>query len=326
MCVAASGLKVNFSKSCLIGINVPRDFMEMTCNFLNCTKGNLPFNYLGLPIGANPRRVSTWEPLWEHVVKRLNLWGNKFNSFGGCIVLLNSMLNSIPIFYLSFMRMSVIVWKRLIRIQREFLWGGVLGGKKISWVKWRTVCQPKEEGGLGVRDIRVVNLSLLAKWRWRMIQGENSLWMDVLLEKYAPNIRGLWDSRSAVWPHYASRWWKDVATLDDGGGANWFNAEVERRVLDGVDTSFWNVVWRGNLAFRHNYPRLFAMSNQKEAMVAEILVGNEVGREWNFLWCRQFFVWEEGILANLMDDLNGYVVSKGWISGGGGWMLTGVSQ
>jgi hypothetical protein len=114
----ASGLKVNYFKSCLIGINVPRDFLEMACNFLNCTEGSLPFNYLGLPIGANSRRLSTWEPLLEHVVKRLNLWGNKFICFGGRIVLLNSVSNSIPIFYLSFMRMPVSVWKKLIRIQR----------------------------------------------------------------------------------------------------------------------------------------------------------------------------------------------------------------
>jgi hypothetical protein len=41
------------------------------------------------------------------------------------------------------------VWKRIVRIQREFLWGGVGGGKKISWVKWEEVCQHKSKGGLG---------------------------------------------------------------------------------------------------------------------------------------------------------------------------------
>lgn len=54
-----SGLKVNFSKSCLLGINVSGDFMEMACNFFNCTEGTLPFKYMGLQIGANPRRMST---------------------------------------------------------------------------------------------------------------------------------------------------------------------------------------------------------------------------------------------------------------------------
>ena len=105
----ASGLKVNFLKSCLVGLNVPRDFMEMACEFLGCSEGTLPFKYLGLPIGANHRSAMCWEPLLEHMTKRLNSWGNKFLSFGGRIVLLNSVLNVIPIFSLSFMRMPVKV-------------------------------------------------------------------------------------------------------------------------------------------------------------------------------------------------------------------------
>lgn len=126
-----SGLKVNFSKSSLIEINVPTDFMDMACNFLGCSESNLPFKYLGLPIGANPRSVSTWEPLFKHVTKRLNFWWNKFLSFGGRIVLLNSVINVIPIFYFSFLRMSMKVWRRLVRIQREFLWGGWGEGRRL---------------------------------------------------------------------------------------------------------------------------------------------------------------------------------------------------
>jgi hypothetical protein len=97
-------------------------------------------------------------------------------------------LNSIPIYYLSFMKMPVVVWKKIVRLQREFLWGGVGGGKKISWVKWKSVCQRKDNGGLGVRDIRVVNISLLAKWRWRLMVSSNVLWKEVLMAKYGDNI------------------------------------------------------------------------------------------------------------------------------------------
>ena len=38
-----SGLKINFLKSSLIGVNVPRDFMALACDFLNCSEGSLPF-------------------------------------------------------------------------------------------------------------------------------------------------------------------------------------------------------------------------------------------------------------------------------------------
>ena len=105
----ASRLKVNFFKSCLMGVNVSREFMIMVCDFLNCSEGSLPFKYLGLPVDANPGRVATWEPLLDQLSKRLNSWGNKYISLGGRIVLLNSVLNAIPIFYLSCFKLPVKV-------------------------------------------------------------------------------------------------------------------------------------------------------------------------------------------------------------------------
>lgn len=128
----ASGLKVNFLKSCLIWVNVEREFMEMVCDFLNCSEGCLPFKYLGLPVDGNPGRATTWQPLVDLLIHRLNNWGNKFISLGGRIILLNSVLNAIPIFYLSFFKMPSKVWRKIVRIQREFLWGGVDGGRKIN--------------------------------------------------------------------------------------------------------------------------------------------------------------------------------------------------
>lgn len=71
-----------------------------------------------------------------------------------------------------------------MRIQREFLWGGVRGGRKINWVRWKLVCQTKNNGGLGVCDVRILNVSLLAKWKWRLVDEEEVLWKDVLVEKY----------------------------------------------------------------------------------------------------------------------------------------------
>lgn len=50
------------------------------------------------------------------------------------------------------------------------------------------MCQPKEKGGLDVGDIRVVNVSLLAKWRWRLLNEDHALWKEVLVEKYGNHI------------------------------------------------------------------------------------------------------------------------------------------
>jgi hypothetical protein len=45
-------------------------------------------------------------------------------SFGGRVVLLNYVLNSIPIFYLSFMKLHVKVWKKDSSNSTKLLVGG----------------------------------------------------------------------------------------------------------------------------------------------------------------------------------------------------------
>jgi hypothetical protein len=96
-----SGLKVNFGKSRLFGVGLEGSFMTVASNFLNCKLGKIPFIYLGLPVGANPRRVATWDPVVEVLQRRLNSWKNRFVSLGGRVVLINSVLASIPDYGLS---------------------------------------------------------------------------------------------------------------------------------------------------------------------------------------------------------------------------------
>ena len=70
------------------------------------------------------------------------------------MVFLNFVLNAIPIFYMPVMKMLVLVWKKVVRIQRDFIWGAAKRSRSIPWVSWSVVCKPKHEGGLGVRDLR----------------------------------------------------------------------------------------------------------------------------------------------------------------------------
>jgi hypothetical protein len=146
--------------------------------------------------------------------KRLRGWRKRYVSLGGRIVLLNSVLNSIPIFYLSFLKAPAIVLKKIIRIQREFLWGGVKGGRSISWVKWKEVCKPKSQGGLGVRDVGKVNLSLLIKWRWKLLQGEEAVWKSVLEAKNGVDGRHRVDWINHSFSNRSSVWCKDLCRVD----------------------------------------------------------------------------------------------------------------
>lgn len=39
---------------------------------LGCKLGKVPFLYLGLPVGGNPRRLSFWDPIVNRIKSRLS--------------------------------------------------------------------------------------------------------------------------------------------------------------------------------------------------------------------------------------------------------------
>lgn len=59
-----------------------------------------------------------------------------------------------------------------MRISRIFLWGSPYGP-----VAWSTICCPKEEGGLGVRDLNAWNSALMTKLIWNLHLKKDSMWI-----------------------------------------------------------------------------------------------------------------------------------------------------
>ncbi|XP_028051602.1 uncharacterized protein LOC114256191 [Camellia sinensis] len=58
-----SGLKINYHKSDVSGVGIDEAIVDEFASRLNCTIHKLPFKYLGLPLGANPRRNQSWKPV-----------------------------------------------------------------------------------------------------------------------------------------------------------------------------------------------------------------------------------------------------------------------
>jgi len=99
-----SGLKVNFNKSLLTGVNVSDSWLSEAAMVMNCRRGTIPFVYFGFPIGGDSRKLCFWKSVVDCIVKRLSSWNNKFLSFGGRLVLLKSVLSFILVYFLSFFK------------------------------------------------------------------------------------------------------------------------------------------------------------------------------------------------------------------------------
>jgi len=159
-----SSLKVNFFKRKFGAIGVEKKVVERYAEILNCRRLSILFIYLGILIGANPRREETWKRVINKFEKKLALWKHKSLSFSGRVCPINSVLTSLPLFFLWFLE-CLLVYLKIERIQRTFLWGGNAELEKISWVSWKKVCSPKNLRGVRVKDLCLFNEALLAKWR-----------------------------------------------------------------------------------------------------------------------------------------------------------------
>jgi hypothetical protein len=104
----------------------------------------------------------------------------------------------------------------------------------MSWVSWSTVCKDKKDESLGVRDIKVVDVSLLSKWRWKILNDDPTLWKDVLFAKYGGRVGRNVSLNGCAGGRLVSAWWKDLCAIDDFIPAkSWFENAIERRVLNG---------------------------------------------------------------------------------------------
>ncbi|XP_058776524.1 uncharacterized protein LOC131650829 [Vicia villosa] len=241
-----------------LGIN----YHKTASHFLSCKIEEIKFIFLGIPIGHNPRLESTWDPLLNKTKARLEGWTNRFLNLGGMITLLKSVLSSLSIFTMSFYKMPLKVVKKFNSLQSKFLWGGLEEKRKIHWVRWKDLSLHIEKGGLRVKDIALFNISLLNKWRWRILQGRSSLWLDVLKARASSS--------------FSSIWWRDLVKISSSFHVDPMVEKVKFNIHNGFHTPFWETSWLEGIPLKEEFPDLYLNSNLKGVSLAGMGGGKKV--------------------------------------------------
>lgn len=120
---SSTGLKVNFNKSLMVPLNVTEEMLEVLTSLFSCTKVNLPFTYLGLPLGITKPKIDDFLPLIQKIERRL-VCTSAFLSPGGKLEMVKSVLSSIAIFQCCTIKLPKGVVKQSDKYGKHCLWRG----------------------------------------------------------------------------------------------------------------------------------------------------------------------------------------------------------
>ncbi|CAH1422484.1 unnamed protein product [Lactuca virosa] len=122
--------------------------------------------------------VKDCNKLVEQIKARIQNWKHRALSFAGRLQLINYVLQSLQVYWCSVVLLPKTTIKDLEKVFKGFLWNGGDLKKGSAKIAWKMVCRPKEEGGLGIRNLQTWNEALLSRQIWRLFTATSSLWVD----------------------------------------------------------------------------------------------------------------------------------------------------
>ncbi|KAL2237518.1 UNVERIFIED_CONTAM: hypothetical protein Sindi_0943500, partial [Sesamum indicum] len=202
---------------------------EQMLAVLGFQEGYLPMRYLGLPLLSSRLSISNYQPLLSEIDARITGWEGISLSYAGRVQIIQSVLST-----LSF-------GERL----RTFLWKGtsMTGYAKVAW---KDICKPVEEGGLGIKDIAVLNRALMTKKLCDVIRCDRtSIWVEWLQHGRLRN-NSIW----TVGEQGGSWGWRKMLRLRSS-----IQPMVELHIGDGSSFYLWKDPWHQLGPLLPRFPR-----------------------------------------------------------------------
>ena len=219
--------------------------------------------------------------------QKLEGWLKGCLSRGGRLTLIQSVLECIPIYYLSLFKIPSCVAYNIEKFLGDFFWDEYGESKNDHLINWS-----KQKGGLGIGNILRKNEALLGKWLWRFPLERNSLWCSIIESKYGLQNNG-WNSNKVGRGSFCNPW-KAISN-----GLDFFNTLIQYKVGRGDRTRVWEDTWLGTQTLESFFPHLYIVSCNKNFLISSLANWNSFnvlswdlsfrrhlnGREEEFLNC-----------------------------------------
>lgn len=203
---AIMGLQVSKGKSEIL---FPKSNNPTTKHHINNNQGikdgSWPLYYPGAYIHYNRLPNRYQDIMIEKVLARFQGWNYTMFSQIDKSILINSVINTIPLHILKNTWISDSNINNIIKLSRNFLWNNNPSHKKMPLLSWDCVTDPKWEGGLRLSDLHLVKSTTGTYKLLPLLNKEDYIWDKLLLAKYGPIC--LWSGS----PPKASCTWKGLS-------------------------------------------------------------------------------------------------------------------
>lgn len=99
----------------------------------------------------------------------------------GRLEVTNSIFSALPTFCMSKFLLHQTVIEQIDKFRKLFLWRGAdMNAKQKPRAAWPMVCRAKDEGGLGVIDLKSQNGALLIKFLHKFFNKEDIPWVSLI--------------------------------------------------------------------------------------------------------------------------------------------------
>jgi len=138
----------------IVSINMTTEKSHHLAATFGCSTRSLSFTYLGLPLGLTKPKVEEFMPSVNRCERRLAST-SLFLSQAGKVQLTNSVFTALPTFFMSTFSLHVTIREQVDKNRKHCLWKGAEDTNRINAkAAWYMVTKSKEEGGLGVLDLK----------------------------------------------------------------------------------------------------------------------------------------------------------------------------
>jgi hypothetical protein len=215
---AATGLRINLQKSTPVPMHVDPQLLGGIQGVLHCRVEGFPQTYLGLPLSIGKPSKADLQAVVDKLAAKLPHWKARLLSKEGRLVYVQAVMSASVVYQLLALDLDPWFYKAVDKLRRSFLWvgsGDARGGS--CTVAWHLVCQPKALGGLGLLNLKWMNVALRTRWAWL--------------------------SRSD-----SSKPWHGLGVQIGSDSQALFNASVRIELGNGAAILFWEDPWIGGLS------------------------------------------------------------------------------